>query len=354
MAYPVIVCIDGHPEDDSVLIAARHKANHLKVAWCAVLFGETNESHAGLAQQQRRLLLETKIRALGGHLQPYNSSTSVKISEFLTSLASGDSQEQYLFVRKSIRRWWQPSMTFSEPKWQQSLESRFTIHRIASEVRQNRWWRLRGLFGGETLRELLPVLFYVGGVTLLLEILGYTYPQASFIVAPENVAMIYLIACMVAAILHGLVPALITGLLSMIAINYYFTAPFNVLYIEDGPQLFQAVLFLLAAIVIALIGSGARYNVMTMRQRERQLHTLLALSRTLNLSLNKEVALEHIESELKDLLHRDVIFFLPANGDVTRIGRQFPEHPALDSVSQAALNICWFDYVPTGAGTDPH
>lgn len=351
MPYPIIACLTGHSGDDATLYAARQKAGVTGTAWCVVFLKPSTVEHS-LARERRILLLETKVRALGGSILQYDPSVeSRSLAVYLNELGKDEGHGKHLFVGYARPRLWAP-MSMQTPKWLQTLGKDFILHRIVFGNRQAGWWRLRGLFGGETARDLLPTIFYVGGVTLALQILGYTYPQATFITAPENVSIIYLIACMVAAILHGLIPGLITGLTSIIAVNYYFTPPYNTFYIEDGPQLFQAILFLVASIVIALIASGARYNVFTMRQRERQMHTLLYLSRTLNLSLTRDVALEHIESELRELLHRDVVFFLPAPGDVTRIARRFPERVELDTVSQAALNICWFDYVPTGAGTD--
>src|SRR5690348_14876667 len=74
----------------------------------------------------------------------------------------------------------------------------------------------------------------------------------------EGLAILYLLAVLVIAIRRGLVPALITALLSSLTFNYFFLPPRHELAIAHSEDVVELVVLLIAAVVVGRLAAVAR------------------------------------------------------------------------------------------------
>jgi len=85
-----------------------------------------------------------------------------------------------------------------------------------------------------------------------------------------NLSLIFVVTVLVVAGRTGLVPSMLTALVSFFAYNYLFTAPARTLQVQDPTELATLGFFLVTAILVALLGARMRrYVVVATQQAER-------------------------------------------------------------------------------------
>lgn len=124
------------------------------------------------------------------------------------------------------------------------------VERVRAEVR-GRWEGYLAAFGA------------VAAVTALIGAILAYYPIG-------NLAMLYLIAVLVAAIRYGRGPAILVSIASFLAYDWFFVIPYHTLTIDDPAEWIDLVLFLLTAIVTAQLAARERLRVEEAERRERE------------------------------------------------------------------------------------
>lgn len=81
-----------------------------------------------------------------------------------------------------------------------------------------------------------------------------------------NLSLIFVVTVLVVAARTGLVPSVLTALLSFVAYNYLFTAPARTLQVHDPTDLATLGFFLFAAILVALLGARMRRYIVVANQ----------------------------------------------------------------------------------------
>ena len=101
----------------------------------------------------------------------------------------------------------------------------------------------------------------------------------------EGLAILYLLAVLAIAIRRGLVPALITAVLSSLTFNYFFLPPRHELAIAHSQDVVELVVLLIAAVVVGRLAAVARE-----RATEAEARAWLAADRERESKLVAEVA----------------------------------------------------------------
>ena len=98
---------------------------------------------------------------------------------------------------------------------------------------------------------------------------------------PSFEALLFLVATVVCALVGGLWPALAAALLGSLLLNFFFTPPLHTLSIGNAEDVVALLLFLLVAVAVAsVVGTAARRAVQADRAR-READTLSLLNQTL-------------------------------------------------------------------------
>lgn len=98
---------------------------------------------------------------------------------------------------------------------------------------------------------------------------------------PAFEGLAFIAVTVVCALVGGLWPALVAGLLSSLLLNYYFTPPLHTLTIASAEDVLTLLLFLLVAVLVAsVVGTAARRSEQA-NQARREADTLSMLNHTL-------------------------------------------------------------------------
>jgi len=124
----------------------------------------------------------------------------------------------------------------------------------------------------------VEVLAAVGAATGVVALLDKIAP-------PAGLGAIYLLAVLLLAIRRGLVAALATSVLSVLALNFFFFQPLHRLTIADRENVAALVVFAIASVVVARLAADARDRADEAESRAR-----VAAAREWEASLLAEVA----------------------------------------------------------------
>ena len=158
-------------------------------------------------------------------------------------------------------------------------------------MRRNRGSLRSGLEAGAEV--VLAVAVASGGVAVLQSSTGV-----------EGLAILYLLAVLAVAIRRGLVPALITAVLSSLTFNYFFLPPRHELAIAHSQDVVELVVLLIAAVVVGRLAAVARE-----RAAEAEARAWLAADREREAKLLAEVASailagESVDAQLESIAKR--------------------------------------------------
>ena len=129
--------------------------------------------------------------------------------------------------------------------------------------------------------------------------------------APTNMVMIYLLCVVVTAIFWGLGASVLVSVLSVLAFDFFFVSPILTFTVDEPQHIFTFVVLLLVGITISYLASMVRRQTEPVRNRERQIPDLYALSRDLAISTDLESCINAVVKRTKETVGHEVAVFLP-------------------------------------------
>lgn len=154
--------------------------------------------------------------------------------------------------------------------------------------------------GSAYLWALAVVLACTGAAALL-------YPYFSV----SDLAMVYLPGVVLVASRFGRGPSVLASLLSVLGLNFFFTAPYYTFFVEDPRIVLTLLVFLLVALVISTLTARTRQQAQAALQRERRTSALYALSRTYASTRGRANLLSAAVQHLSATFDGQVALFLP-------------------------------------------
>ena len=111
--------------------------------------------------------------------------------------------------------------------------------------------------------------------------IGLVFRQLGF---PEtNVVLLYLLAVLLTAwMTRGYACGVLASLAATLVFNYFFTAPYWSLSVDDPSYWITFVIMTITAFITSTLTSKAKLNAQNALQREQEIKTMYALSRRLN------------------------------------------------------------------------
>jgi two-component system sensor histidine kinase KdpD len=211
------------------------------------------------------------------------------------------------------------------------------------------WMNLRDV----RLRELFYAVLAVVAATLFIEGVNYLVPEAfgSFL---RNRRVTYIIAGAFVAGRFGLVPGLVTAVLSFVTMNFMYVEPNISGLFRSAADIVDFSLFIAVAFVLGLWVNRSR---MSSEEREEQMSRMQALFRMYRVSMRTHTyqkTLEALHDELTTALKTEVVFFLPAPFNPERPEPAIPMNVRLEPEDEAALDLAWQEAKVTGFATTYH
>jgi two-component system sensor histidine kinase KdpD len=111
------------------------------------------------------------------------------------------------------------------------------------------------------------------------------------------------------------------------------------------------VLFLVASLAIAASNAYTLSFARIAQQQEQRTNALYRISRMAFSALTLQESLNILYRELRQMLHKDVAYFLPDALHLSKLVPAVPETLQLTEAERESLQRCWRDSITTGVGT---
>lgn len=150
-------------------------------------------------------------------------------------------------------------------------------------------------YGRSSLRPYLFVLAACVTVTV-----GMVAIRSSLRLA--TMALVYLLVVFLSAVWWGRGPSLTASLLSFLALNYFFTVPYNTFRVSSTQDVISLLVFLFVAEMTARLVTQLRRREEEARRKAWEASTLYALTQEMNASTRPDEILEGVASRITELV----------------------------------------------------
>jgi two-component system sensor histidine kinase KdpD len=133
-------------------------------------------------------------------------------------------------------------------------------------------------------------------------------------VGEPGIALMLLTQVLITAVCFGLGPSLLASVLSVLAYDYFFTAPLYSLAIDDSRDIAALILFAFVAVITSNLTARTRAQVLIARNHAKTTAELYAFSRRLAGIVDIEELLSAMTSLLVAMLHSPIAIFLVVDG----------------------------------------
>jgi two-component system, OmpR family, sensor histidine kinase KdpD len=340
----VLACVGRDPSSIDVVRHAKRMADSLKAPWTAIHI-ETARS-LSMSEAERDRIAETLRLAqrLGAETVTLPGEA---VAETIADYARANNFTHIIIVQPPRLRWVE---LLYGPLAQQLIRkaggaSVHVIGRTREAPERPEQHVLRGTAppGSEARAYLGSVAFAAVslGIALLLhQVLGLA-----------SVAMAFLTAVLVAAVVYGLWPALFASLVSVLAYNFFFIPPLYTFTVADPENVVALFFFGITAVIASNLTARVRAQAITARQRARTTEELYQFSRKLAGAANLDDLLWATVHQIALMLKVRVVILLPEDRTVS-VRAGFPPEDSLDDADLAAAKWTWERNHPAGRGSD--
>jgi two-component system, OmpR family, sensor histidine kinase KdpD len=339
----VLACIGEDAESTSVVRQAKRIADNLKAQWTAIHI-ETGRSLSMTQAARDRIAAALRLaEQLGGATVTLpGEDVAGAIVEYAQS-----NNFTYIIITKPPRPRWVELFRGSLSERLICRAGAMSVHVIGieparSDAGDRRTAERAGSNGSapDYLGSLGLVAVALGLALLLRDTLGVT-----------SVALTFLTAVLISAIFYGLWPALLAGLASVLAYNFFFLPPLYTLSITDPENAVALFFFAVTAVITSNLTARVRAQAISARQRARTTEELYQFSGKLAVAANLDDLLWAAVHQIALMLKVHVVILLPDDGIlVVRAG--YPPEDRLDDADLGAAKWCWERNRPAGRGSD--
>jgi two-component system sensor histidine kinase KdpD len=337
----VLVSVDHHASSASLVRYAARMASRLRAPWVAVNV-ETNRS-INLTEAQRDTIASTLRLAeqLGGEaITVPGRETSEELMRYaaannVTHIVSGAPKQP------AWREWLHPSTA--------SLLIRkagdISVHVISGAAQRET--PRRSVKAAAPALDVRAYLLATAYVAIALAV-GIVLDQ---VLDVRNLALVFLMAVLTSAVLHGLRPALYSCILGAFSFNFFFLRPRYTLTINDPDSVLALFFFLGVAIIASNLTATVQRQAAAARQRARKTEDLYLFSKKLAGTGTLDDVLWATAFQLASMLKVRVVLLLPEDGTIA-VKAGYPPDDTLDDADIAAASWAWEHNHPAGRGAD--
>ncbi|MBY4631884.1 sensor histidine kinase [Rhizobium croatiense] len=339
----VLVSVDHHPRSASLVRYASRMASRLRAPWAAVYI-ETNRS-INLSEAERDTIAATLRLAeqLGGEAITIPGR---EVAEELVRHATANNVTHIVIgapKKPTWRDWWGRSITDELIR----KTGEISVHVISGTEKDGT--TARGIKAAAAAPQLdfrayLLATVYVAialGVSIVLD----------QVLDVRNLALVFLMAVLTSAVLHGLRPALYSCILGALSFNFFFLPPRYTLTISDPESVLAFFFFLGVAIIASNLTATVQRQAAAARQRARTTEDLYLFSKKLAGTGTLDDVLWATAFQLASMLKVRVVLLLPEEGTIA-VKAGYPPDDTLDDADIAAARWAWEHNHAAGRGAD--
>jgi two-component system sensor histidine kinase KdpD len=169
--------------------------------------------------------------------------------------------------------------------------------------------------------------------------------------AVSNVALVLLVAVLASAVVYGLLPSLVAGLICALAYNFFFLPPLYSFTISDPENIVTLLVFLLVASIASNLTARVRSQAIVARQRAATTEDLYRFSRKLAGIGSLDDLLWATAYQVAHMLRLHVVLLLPRDEEL-EVRAGYPPEDTLDEGDLAAAKWAFQHGQEAGRGAD--
>ncbi|WP_208249425.1 sensor histidine kinase KdpD [Rhizobium sp. T1470] len=339
----VLVSVDQHPRSTSLVRYASRMAARLRAPWAAV-YVETNRS-INLTEADRDTIAATLRLAeqLGGEAITIPGR---EVSEELVRHAAANNVTHIVIgapSKPSWRDWLHRSIADDLIR----KSGNISVHVISGSEKEGT--STRGVNAAPS-SPAFNIQAYLSATTYvaIALIVGVVLDQ---VLDVRNLALVFLMAVLTSAVIHGLRPALYTCILSALSFNFFFLPPRYTLTISDPESVLALFFFLGVAVIASNLTATVQRQAAAARQRARTTEDLYLFSKKLAGTGTLDDVLWATAFQLASMLKVRVVLLLPEEGTIA-VKAGYPPDDTLDEADIAAARWAWEHNHAAGRGAD--
>ncbi|MBO9171002.1 sensor histidine kinase KdpD [Rhizobium sp. L245/93] len=167
----------------------------------------------------------------------------------------------------------------------------------------------------------------------------------------RNLALVFLMAVLTSAVMHGLRPALYSSVLGSLAFNFFFLPPRYTFTISDPESVLALFFFFGVAIIASNLTATVQRQAAAARHRARTTEDLYLFSKKLAGTGTLDDVLWATAFQLASMLKVRVVLLLPEDGTIA-VKAGYPPDDTLDEADIAAARWAWDHNHAAGRGAD--
>ncbi|MBO9135053.1 sensor histidine kinase KdpD [Rhizobium sp. B230/85] len=340
----ILVSVDEDPRSASLVRYGARMASRLRARWAAV-YVETNRS-INLSETERDTIAATLRLAeqLGGEAITIPGRD---VAEELLQHAASQNVTHIVTSAPRKRRWRDTFMGSASDALIRRAGD-ISVHVISGNDKDAPVAG-RGVASATAVPsfDLKAYLLATGYVVIALMV-GALLDQFLDV---RNLALVFLMAVLTSAVMHGLRPALYSSVLGSLAFNFFFLPPRYTFTISDPESVLALFFFFGVAIIASNLTATVQRQAAAARHRARTTEDLYLFSKKLAGTGTLDDVLWATAFQLASMLKVRVVLLLPEDGTIA-VKAGYPPDDTLDDADIAAARWAWDHNHAAGRGAD--
>jgi len=341
----LLACVSEHPATAGLIRHARRVADRLHAPWTAIYVETARTQRLNDVERDRvaeHLRLAERLGASTITIPGRN------IAEEVIAYAEANNITQIVVGKSDRPRWFE--MLHGSVVYELVCKAgSISVHVISAE--QSEPVPLKSVATRQR-PEPFRLLPYIGGTAAVALALGIG-SLVERLIGLQSISLVFLMAVLASAIVWGLWPSLLAGLLSVLAYNYFFIPPLYTFTIADPENVLSLFFFALVAVVVSNLTAATRRQIVSARARAKTTAELYAFSRKVAGIGTLDDLLWATAYQISSMLKLHTVMLLPdKEGGSLTIASGYPPEDLLDNADMAAARWCWEHNRAAGRGAD--
>ncbi len=305
-ASRLLVCIGNSPSSGSLIRAGRRMADETRSDW-TVIYVESPDQFDDSEVQQTAVAQYLRLaEMLGAQVETVTGRSVLSaIREYVQK-----HNIRRIMIGRSERRPWQRIFGVSLAEQLMRDNPMTSVYIVGSDHTPRPFSRVG-------LGDWLSKMQFLGSLALVIlpTMLGIALTPG-VISRSANLIMLYLLSVVIASVFFGLIPALLTAVLSVLAFDFFFVPPIYQLFYFAPENGITFLALLTISIIISTLVSRERVLSRAAQRRAEQVTRLYEFSRDLATAVDMEDIQKTILHHVHRTFDRDMVILLPRNGQL--------------------------------------
>ncbi|XOK13849.1 DUF4118 domain-containing protein [Agrobacterium tumefaciens] len=339
----VLVCLDHGGNGPGLVRYARRQADRLRAPWTALHLDTPRSQQLSEAEKDRLAGTMRLAQQLGGETV---TLPALDLTREIISYANANNFT-HIIIGRPRKSWWQRIFQRSLTHDLIDHAGDISVHVISGDKREEKQGQAvkpAPARSRQSFRSYLNSTLFVG----LAIVVGIVLDQTLDV---QNLALVFLMAVLAAAVRGGLGPALYASLLGAVAFNFFFLEPRYTLTVSSPDSLVALLFYFGVALVASNLTVAVQRQAASARARARTTEDLYLFSKKLSVTGTLDDVLWAAAFQMASMLKVRIVLLLPENNTIA-VKAGYPPDDTLVDADIAAAQWAWEHNKAAGRGAD--